>query len=61
MAASKVNALDKNMFSVAIKVTNIASIYVILICSHPEGFRKKYVFENFTKITENICAGVFFQ
>ena len=32
MAASKVIAADKNMLSVGIKVTIIASIDVILIC-----------------------------
>ena len=71
MAASKVMAIDKNMFSVGIKVAIVASIEVTLIClyvtiwrtrsSHLEGFCKKSVFENFTKITKSICARVFFS
>ena len=70
MVASKVIAIDKNMFGVGSKVTIIALIYVILIClqvttlrtksSHSKEFCKKSVFENFAKSTENIFARVFF-
>ena len=70
MAASKVIAIDKNIFGVDIKVTIIALIDVILIClyvttlktksSHPKGFCKKSAFDNFSKSTENIFARVIF-
>ena len=62
MAASKVIATDKNMFSVGIKVCIIASIDVILMFlgNDRKGFCKKHVFKNFAKITEkHMCRGLF--
>ena len=71
MVASKVSATYKNMFSLGIKVTIIASVDVILMCFqvttrrtgtiHPEGLCKKGGFKNFAKTTEkHLDRGLFF-